>query len=87
MLQLRMIRDCFERGDHTYDLGPGYPQCKRSWQTHVATSYRYTHFPHALGRAQLLRMKRWFRGWFAARKGAKGEGERRTAEAASGPIV
>ena len=22
-----MIRDCFERGDQIYDLGPGYEDC------------------------------------------------------------
>jgi hypothetical protein len=32
---------------------------KRHWQTSISTSYRYTHFPITVPRAQLLRMKRW----------------------------
>ncbi len=58
VLQSRMIEDCFARGDHIYDLGPSYLDCKRHWQTTTRYSYRYTHFPSHLPLAQLVRVKR-----------------------------
>jgi CelD/BcsL family acetyltransferase involved in cellulose biosynthesis len=58
ILQARMIEDCFARGDRTYDLGPGYLDCKRHWQTTARASYRYTHFPTIAPIAQLARAKR-----------------------------
>lgn len=58
VLQHRMIQDCCERGDHTYDLGAGYLECKRYWPTHVEQSFRYTHYP-IRPRPQVLRAKRW----------------------------
>lgn len=57
VLQAHMIEDSFARGDHTYDLGAGYLQCKRYWQTAIRESHRYTHFPLA-PRAQMVRVKR-----------------------------
>ena len=63
VLQARMIEDCFVRGDHTYDLGPGYLDCKRYWQTHTRSSDRYTHFPRHLPRAQIARAKRSVERW------------------------
>jgi CelD/BcsL family acetyltransferase involved in cellulose biosynthesis len=63
VLQARMIEDCFARGDHTYDLGPGYPQCKRYWQTQTRYGYRYTHFPSYVPWAQLVRAKRSAQRW------------------------
>jgi CelD/BcsL family acetyltransferase involved in cellulose biosynthesis len=59
VLYAHTLRDCFERGDHTFDLGPGLTCGKRSWLTHVGTSYRYAHYPLAAPRVQLLRMSRW----------------------------
>jgi len=56
-LQAAMIEDSFVRGDHTYDLGPEYLDCKRYWQSEVRASYRYTYFPPA-PLAQLVRAKR-----------------------------
>ncbi len=56
-LQARMIADSFQRGDRLYDLGPGYLDCKRYWQTELRQSIRYTYFPPA-PRAQLVRVKR-----------------------------
>lgn len=55
-----LLRDTFERGDRLFDLGPGYLECKRYWQTSLVTSYRYSHFAPAAFRAQALRVKRWF---------------------------
>ncbi|MFH1919750.1 MAG: GNAT family N-acetyltransferase [Planctomycetota bacterium] len=64
VLQRMVLEDSFRRKDYVYDMGPGSPECKRHWQTSVATSYRYTFFPANVARAQLLRMKRWFQDRF-----------------------
>ena len=50
----------FRLGDHTFDLGTGYLQCKRHWLTRLETSYRYTHFPLAVPKVQILRLKRLY---------------------------
>jgi CelD/BcsL family acetyltransferase involved in cellulose biosynthesis len=57
VLQARMIEDTFARGDHTYNLGAGYLECKRYWQSEVRYGHRYTHFPWA-PLAQMVRAKR-----------------------------
>ncbi|HZZ73296.1 MAG TPA: GNAT family N-acetyltransferase [Pirellulales bacterium] len=63
VLQHRIIRDCFERGDWLYDLGPDSSPLKRYWRTSLETSHRYTHYrPNSL-RAQLLRSKRGLQNW------------------------
>jgi CelD/BcsL family acetyltransferase involved in cellulose biosynthesis len=62
VLEYRMLRDGFQRGDTSHDMGVGYLDMKRHWLTTTATSYRYTHFPMAVPRVQLLRMKRWLDG-------------------------
>ena len=64
VLMRRMIADCFERGDHTFDLGPGSLAAKRPWQTSLETSYRYSHFASA-PRAQALRLNRHVKQWLA----------------------
>jgi CelD/BcsL family acetyltransferase involved in cellulose biosynthesis len=58
-LMCRMLRDGFERGDHTFDFLPDALDIKRHWQTSLETSYRYAHYPLGSWRAQALRMKRW----------------------------
>ena len=68
VLHGRMIDDCFARGDHTYDLGTGYLECKRYWLTDVRSSYRYTHFSAGAPWAQLVRAKRGVQRWFGKRK-------------------
>lgn len=60
VLMRRMIADSFERGDHTFDLGPGSLAAKRPWQTSLETSYRYSHFAVA-PRAQAMRLGRYVR--------------------------
>jgi hypothetical protein len=55
-----MIEDSFRRGEHTIDLGADYLHCKRHWLTRLDTSYRYTHYPLAAPKAQLLRLKRLY---------------------------
>ena len=57
-----MVEDGFHRGDHYYDLGVGWLAVKQPWQTAMATSYRFTHFPATILRVQLLRLKRWLMG-------------------------
>ncbi len=61
VLMARMLRDSFERGDRTFDLGTDYVECKRPWYTSLAGSYRYCHYA-ATGRAQALRLKRYLTG-------------------------
>lgn len=60
VLMRRMIADSFERGDHTFDLGPGSLSAKRPWQTSLETSYRYSHFA-AAPRAQAMRLGRYMK--------------------------
>ncbi len=62
VLERMMVEDGFVRGDHDYDLGVGSLAIKQPWQTAVCTSYRFTHFPTAISRVQLLRLKRWLMG-------------------------
>lgn len=59
VLQQMVLEDSFRRGDLLYDMGVGSLAVKRHWQTSIRTSYRYTHFPAKVAKAQLLRMKRW----------------------------
>lgn len=59
VLQQMILEDSFRREDRLYDMGVGSLEAKRHWQTSISTSYRYTHFPLTVARAQLLRMKRW----------------------------
>jgi CelD/BcsL family acetyltransferase involved in cellulose biosynthesis len=76
VLQYLSLEDSFRRGDRLYDLGPGSPDCKRAWETGTMTSYRYTHYPAAVARAQVLRLKHWLTGRFFER------GNRATAHSA-----
>ena len=71
VLQQRMIEDCFNRGDHLYDLGADYLDCKRYWQTRTRTTYRYSHFAERAPAAQLARMKRHLRRLIGPRVKAK----------------
>ncbi len=64
VLQARMIADSFARGDHTYDLGPGYLQCKRYWLTEARPGCRYSHFPADVPVARLMRAKRSLERWW-----------------------
>jgi CelD/BcsL family acetyltransferase involved in cellulose biosynthesis len=59
VLQRMVLEDSFRRGDCLYDMGTGHLDAKQQWQTSLVTSYRCTHFPITVARAQLLRMKRW----------------------------
>jgi len=61
VLIAHMLRDSAERGDHTFDFGPGTLEIKRRWLTDVAASCRVTHYA-ARPKAQLLRLKHWATG-------------------------
>ena len=62
VLERMILEDGFRRGDTCYDLGVGSLDIKEPWQTAMATSYRFTHFPTTISRVQLLRLKRWLMG-------------------------
>jgi len=64
------IRDSFARGDRLYDLGVGSLECKRHFHTGMADIFRCSHFPGAVLRAQVLRLKRWAQGLVLARREA-----------------
>lgn len=59
-----LIRDSFERGDHSLDMGPGSLEAKRRWLTRIATVGRMTHYPLDIPKVQILRLKHW---WQASR--------------------
>ena len=63
VLSQRVIESCFRCGDHTLDLGSNYLAAKRNWLTAVVPVLRYTHFPLAVPRVQLLRLKRIAQHW------------------------
>lgn len=59
ILYNKIIEDNFRRGDHLYDLGFGYLECKKNILTRVEPILRLSHFPLGSLRAQILRFKRW----------------------------
>lgn len=59
LLYGEIVRDSFERNDHTYDLGVGSLSSKRYILTRTVPLYRYCHYPIFSAKAQLLRCKRW----------------------------
>ncbi|NLX97902.1 MAG: GNAT family N-acetyltransferase [Rhodopirellula sp.] len=61
VLIAHMLRDSFERKDHTFDLGTGYLEGKRHWLTRIADCCRATHYPVSKPRVQLLRVKHWLK--------------------------
>ena len=65
VLQRMLIEDSFRRGDSHFDMGAGHLESKLAWQTGLVTSYRYTHFPLSVPRAQVLRLKRWLQSRLA----------------------
>ncbi|GAA4431793.1 GNAT family N-acetyltransferase [Bremerella cremea] len=60
LLTAMLIRDSFDRGDTTLDMGPGSFEAKRRWMTRIATVGRMTHYPLNAPRAQILRLKHWW---------------------------
>jgi CelD/BcsL family acetyltransferase involved in cellulose biosynthesis len=60
VLLARVLRDSFARGDRVYDMGVGSLGSKRYFQTRLLPVLRYSHFPPAALRTQLLRVMRWW---------------------------
>jgi len=69
LLYAYAIRDSFQRGDHTYDLGVGSLEIKRHFLTQIVPAYRYSYFHPAAPKAQLLRLKRWAEQRFGQKDG------------------
>lgn len=59
LLHYYQLRDACERGDYLVDLGSGYNQCKRHWQTRLARIDRYTHYSKKSVKSWALRLKHW----------------------------
>ena len=59
VLERRVLQGCFRRGDRVYEWQAGSADRAMHWQTSVATSYRYLHYPLGSPRTQLLRVKHW----------------------------
>jgi CelD/BcsL family acetyltransferase involved in cellulose biosynthesis len=66
VLLYRMIQDSFARGDQVFDLGAEYLDCKQPWLTQTIASYRYSHYPPVVSRAQLIHAKRWMQNWLGS---------------------
>ncbi len=64
VLQKMMLEESCRRGDSSFDLGTGSQDIKRHWRTSLVPSYRISHFPADILRAQLLRLNRWLRQRF-----------------------
>jgi len=62
VLLWRTLRDSAERGDTIYDMGPGSIDSKRHFLTRLAPIFRYSYFPGARLRTQILRLRRWWEG-------------------------
>ncbi len=60
-LYMNMFRDGAERGDHTFDMGPGTLERKRHLMTGRRAVRHFVHYPVLSPRVQLLRVKRWWK--------------------------
>jgi len=63
VLLVRAIRNSFQRGDNLFDLGVGSLEGKRHLATRMVPIFRCSHYPLAVPRAQLIRLKRWTQRW------------------------
>ena len=72
VLQKKILQNSFSGEDTFYDMGVAYMDSKRPWQTTQVTSHRLTHFPPAVARAQLIRLKRWLSSRLLAPRVASG---------------
>jgi len=72
VLQKKILQDSFSGEDTFYDMGVAYMDSKRPWQTSQIASHRLTHFPPAVARAQLIRLKRWLSSRLLAPRVATG---------------
>ncbi len=61
VLYMKIIEDCFARGDWLYDMGPGSVEAKRYLRSELCPISRMTHFPKAAifsVKSNLLRLAR-----------------------------
>jgi CelD/BcsL family acetyltransferase involved in cellulose biosynthesis len=58
VLYARMIQDSFARGDRLFDLAVDYLDAKQAYLTRTVPILRYSHFPMASYKGQILRLKR-----------------------------
>ncbi len=58
VLMRKVIETAYAHGDHTFDMGADFINCKNSWLTTVIAAYSYSHFPLAVPTSQLVRLKR-----------------------------
>ena len=70
LLWLLSIRDSFARGDWLYDMGAGSLESKRHYRTHIVPVFRFSHYPLATLRPNMLRMKRWADGYLLGAEAA-----------------
>ncbi len=56
VLLSRVIEDCFQHGDHTFDLGESPAEYKNFWRNQVQYRYRIRHFARDSFLAQALRL-------------------------------
>lgn len=66
LLLAQALQKSFERGDHTYDLGPEDIAYKQRWATRIVGSYGYSHYPAGDVKAQVLHWGRHLRDWLAS---------------------
>ena len=57
LLYCNCLEDSFRRDDHTFDMGPGSLDCKKSVCTEIIDLVQFTHFRPTGLRAQALRWK------------------------------
>jgi hypothetical protein len=59
VLLWRTLEDSAKRGDSIYDMGIGSMDSKRHFLNRITPIYRCSHYPAAVFRTQLLRVRRW----------------------------
>ncbi len=58
LLYTYIIKDSFNRGDLTYDLGPDALECKEQFKSCIEPIIKFSHYSPWVLRAQLIRLKR-----------------------------
>jgi CelD/BcsL family acetyltransferase involved in cellulose biosynthesis len=66
VLQKMILEDSFSCEDTYYDMGVKFMDSKQHWITSSRESHRLTHYPSVMGRAQLIRLKRWLSNRFVS---------------------
>lgn len=60
LLYATQLRDCCDRDDLQFDLGPGSIEVKQYWLSKVVQSWRICHYSATSLRSQALRLKHWY---------------------------